>query len=144
MSGTRVGSAGAGLGLPGRLNGTAESVSGMPTEIVLFDGADRVIGRLTFRVCRECRTGRILDIWIDETWQREGLGRELVRGLLARHPGHAWTTTSQTRQGQAFFTAMSRETGLSLAPGGPLCPHLVGRLRRLLTRVPRQRSPGDD
>ncbi|MEV0176309.1 GNAT family N-acetyltransferase [Streptomyces sp. NPDC050803] len=142
MSGTRIGSAGAGYGRPVRLNGTAEAASGMPTEIVLLDGADRVIGRLSFRACRECRTGRILDIWIDESWQREGLGRELLRGLFARRPGHAWTTTSQTRQGQAFFTAMSLETGLTLAPGGPLCPHLVGRFRRMLARVPRQRSSG--
>ncbi|WP_151483951.1 GNAT family N-acetyltransferase [Streptomyces albicerus] len=63
-----------------RLNSVASSVvPGTPAEIVLLDRCDSVIGRLRFRACQKCRTGRILNIWIRDTWQRQGLGRELLQ-----------------------------------------------------------------
>ncbi|GGL62036.1 hypothetical protein GCM10010129_02010 [Streptomyces fumigatiscleroticus] len=114
---------------------------GTPVEIVLHGPGDRLVGRLRFSVCGPCRTGRILDIWVSEPWQHRGLGRELVLTLFARHPGHHWSTTSQTGAGRAFFTAMTEETAVSLPHGGPLCPHLRRRLRRLGRCLPALPSP---
>ncbi|MFD8386222.1 SLC13 family permease [Streptomyces sp. NPDC059679] len=67
--------------------GTDSSDAQTTTEIVLLDRRNTVIGRLRFRVCRECRTGRILEIWVLDTWQRQGLGRDLVHSLLVRDVG---------------------------------------------------------
>lgn len=106
-----------------------------PTEFVLLGPCGRVIGRLRFRTCRTCRTGRILDLWICEAWQRQGLGRELVCSLFAHRPGYRWSTTLQSRPGRAFFTAMTRETTVSLPHSSPLCPHLMGWFRRTWRRL---------
>jgi N-acetylglutamate synthase-like GNAT family acetyltransferase len=54
-------------------------LAGALAEIVVRDRCDSVIGRLRFRACQKCRTGRILNIWIRDTWQRQGLGRELLQ-----------------------------------------------------------------
>ncbi|MCX5006684.1 GNAT family N-acetyltransferase [Streptomyces sp. NBC_00638] len=104
-------------------------------EIVLLAPGQHAVGRLRFQVCPDCRTGRILDIWVSEDWQRQGLGREAQRSLLALHPAHRWTTTTQSRQGRSFFTAMARETQTGFPAAGPLCPHLRGRFGRLTHRV---------
>lgn len=118
-----------------RLSYGATSASGSPTELVLLDPCNRVIGRLRFRACRTCRTGRILDIWICDTWQRQGMGQELVCSLVAHRPGYRWSTTLQSRPGRAFFLAMTRETAVALPQGGPLCPHLMGWFRRTWRRL---------
>ncbi|WP_159038119.1 GNAT family N-acetyltransferase [Streptomyces sp. WM6386] len=66
------------------------------TEIVLLDHDDHLIGRLRFRACPACRTGRILDIWVCDAWQHQGLGRELLQDfsgwvkLLKRYEVVAW------------------------------------------------------
>lgn len=108
---------------------------GTPTEIVLLDQGDRLVGRLRFRVCQGCRTGRILDIWIRDDWQRQGLGREFVQSILAQHPGYRWSTTLQTRDGRVFFTAMTRETTVAWPHSGPLCGHLMGWFGRTRQRL---------
>lgn len=102
----------------------------VPAEMVLSDRRNAVIGRLRFRICLECRTGRILDVWILDAWQRQGLGAELVRCLLTCRPGLQWSTTLQTRQGRAFFAAMAEETSVCFPHGKPLCVHLTGRIAR--------------
>lgn len=112
------------------LNGLAAPPAGNPTEIVLLDRDDHLVGRLRFRACQTCRTGRILDIWVRDSWQHQGLGRELVRSLLTHRAGFRWNTTSQTRDGRAFFLAMTHETTVALPHGGPLCTHLMGSIRR--------------
>ncbi|MER5215433.1 N-acetyltransferase [Streptomyces sp. NPDC002838] len=99
-------------------------------EIVLHDHREHVVGRVRFRVCTACRTGRIHDVWIND--ERQGLGREALHSLLALHPGHQWSTTLQSRQGRAFFTAMARETSTDFPADGPLCSHLRGRFRQLV------------
>jgi GNAT superfamily N-acetyltransferase len=96
----------------------------------MLDRDGRVVGRLRFRACRTCRAGRILDIWVCDARQRQGLGRELVHSLLAHHPGCQWTTTSQTRDGRAFFLTMARETTVAFPHDGALCRHLLGPFRR--------------
>lgn len=96
-------------------------------EIVLLGQGDTVLGRLRFRACRTCRTGRVLDIWVHDAWQRRGLGHELIHTLLAHHPDHGWTTTLQTRQGRAFFAAMAQETATPFPHRAPLCDHLAVR-----------------
>ncbi|MEV6960313.1 GNAT family N-acetyltransferase [Streptomyces sp. NPDC051207] len=116
--------------LPVRLKGLVAPAATAATEIVLFDRDDRLVGRLRFRVCPSCRTGRILDIWVGDGRRRQGLGHRLARTLLARHPGHRWSTTPQTREGRAFFRGVTEETGVPLPHDGPLCPHLMGVLRR--------------
>ncbi|WP_405954931.1 GNAT family N-acetyltransferase [Streptomyces phaeochromogenes] len=104
-------------------------------EIVLRDGRERVVARLCFRVCPACRTGRIHDIWVDEARHRQGLGREALHPLLALHPGHRWSTTLQSRQGRAFFSAMARETSTGFPAAAPLCSHLRGRFGQFVHRV---------
>ncbi|WP_307036100.1 GNAT family N-acetyltransferase [Streptomyces canus] len=111
-------------------NGLAAPSARTPTGIVLLDPDNHLIGRLRFRACPACRTGRILDIWVCDAWQRQGLGRELVHSLLARRPGYRWSTTLQTRDGRAFFLAMTQETTVALPRDGPLCCHLMGSIRR--------------
>lgn len=106
-----------------------------PMEIVLHDRREHVVGRLRFRVCPACRTGRIHEVWINEEWQQQGLGREALHSLLDLHPGHRWSTTLQSRQGRAFFMAMARETSTDFPAGGPLCSHLRGRLGQLVHRL---------
>ncbi len=100
-----------------------------PAELVLTGPCGSVIGRLRFRVCRTCRAGRIMSLWICDTWQRQGLGRELVYFLLAQHRGYRWNTTPQSRLGRAFFAAVAQESAVSLRRGSPLCPHLMGWCR---------------
>ncbi|MEU9207759.1 GNAT family N-acetyltransferase [Streptomyces sp. NPDC048415] len=111
----------------------------VPREIVLLDerndGRRTVIGRLRFRECPKCRTGRILDIWVDEAWRRQGLGHELIDTLLDRHPGHRWSTTLKTRRGRVFFAVMARETAVAFPHCGPLCAHVAGWLARAWRRV---------
>ncbi|WP_406132152.1 GNAT family N-acetyltransferase [Streptomyces sp. NBC_00989] len=96
-----------------------------------MDGEQKVVGRLRFRVCSPCRTGQILDIWVSEARQRQGLGREALCCLLTRCPNYRWTTTTQSRPGRAFLLAMTQETTTDLPPGGPLCSHLRGWPSRL-------------
>lgn len=118
-----------------RLDGIMSPDQHTATEIVLLDAQNAVIGRVRFRVCNECRTGRILDVWVLDTWQRQGLGRELVHSLLAYRPGLRWSTTRQTPQGQPFFSAMTKETAVPFPPGGALCVHLAGRFTRAWRRL---------
>lgn len=118
------------VGLSVRLKGLAAPAAAAAAEVALLDRGDRPIGRLRFRVCASCRTGRVLDIWTDDGWQHQGLGRQLAHSLLACHPDHRWSTTPQTREGRAFFEKMAEETGVPLPRGGPLCLHLMGPLRR--------------
>lgn len=121
-------------------DGLAARPARTPTEIVLLDRDDHLIGRLCFRACQTCRTGRILDIWVCESWRHQGLGRELVHSLLAHRPNYWWNTTLQTLDGRAFLLAMAQESSVALPHGGPLCCHLMGSIRRtwqgLLDRWP--------
>lgn len=119
---------------PERVNRTTSSASAASIEFVSLNQGNRVIGQLRFRACKTCRAGRILDIWICDIWQGQGLGRELVHSLLARRPGYRWSTTLQSRAGRGFFTAMARETTVALPRGGPLCSHLTGWFRRTRQR----------
>ncbi|WP_399185507.1 GNAT family N-acetyltransferase [Streptomyces sp. TLI_185] len=102
---------------------------------MLLDARKAVIGRLRFRTCNDCRTGRILSVWVHDTWQRQGLGRELVNALLARRPGFRWSTTGQTPLGRSFFSAMAEETSVSFPQSGALCTHLAGRFTRAWRRL---------
>ncbi|MFJ4791078.1 GNAT family N-acetyltransferase [Streptomyces sp. NPDC088794] len=122
-------------------NGLAAASARTPVEIVLLDPDDHLVGRLRFRACPACRTGRILDIWVCDAWQHQGLGRELVHSLLAYHPGYRWNTTLQTRDGRAFFLAMVQETTIALPHGGPLCCHLTGSFRRTWRTLLGHRTP---
>ncbi|MHC3468940.1 GNAT family N-acetyltransferase [Streptomyces sp. 7R007] len=108
---------------------------GTTTEIVLRDLRGTVVGHLRFRACEACRTGRIMDVWIRDSRQRQGLGRGLVHTLLGRYPGHRWSTTLQTGAGRSFFSALTDETSVPFPQGGPLCEHLAGRLTRAWHRA---------
>ncbi|MCX4854934.1 GNAT family N-acetyltransferase [Streptomyces canus] len=126
-------------GMP--LNGLGTSAPDTPTEIVLLDPGERVIGRLRFRTCQICRTGQIAHIWVCDVWQRQGLGRELLHSLLACRPGYRWTTTTQTSNGRAFFFAMAEETTMAWPQGAPLCRHLLGPLRQIWKDLSAHWSP---
>lgn len=114
-------------------------------EMVLVDSRHAEIGRLRFRMCDACRTGLILDVWILDGWQRQGLGRELVHTLVAYHSGVRWSTTRQTLHGRPFFSAMTEETLVPFPRCGALCAHLEGRFTRAWRRLTsRRRSPSAD
>ncbi len=83
-------------GQPVRLSYVAAAAPSGPTEFVLLGPYGRVIGRLRFRTCRPCRTGRILDICICDAWQRQGLERELGTSPSAPSP-----SPSSSRKGEA-------------------------------------------
>ncbi|MFF4021169.1 GNAT family N-acetyltransferase [Streptomyces sp. NPDC001843] len=110
------------------------------TEMVFLDSQHTVVGRLRFRMCGACHTGLILDVWISDDWQRQGLGRELVQTLVAHHSGVRWSTTRQTPQGRPFFSAMAEETSVPFPQRGALCVHLAGRLTRAWRRLTSRRS----
>ncbi|MFG2456567.1 GNAT family N-acetyltransferase [Streptomyces sp. NPDC048523] len=124
-----------------RWNSLAASSAITPTEIVLRDRNDRLIGQLRFHACPACRTGRILDIWVCDAWQHQGLGRELVHCLLAHRPGYRWSTTLQTQAGRAFFLAMAQETTVAWPHAEPLCCHLTGSFRRIWRALLDRRPP---
>lgn len=124
-------------GYTGRVGGAAPA--GTVGELRLFDARGGVVGLLRYRACADCRTGRILDVWIRDGWQGEGRGRELLQSVLGRHPGLRWSTTRQSAAGQGFFAAMAEESSLDFPSYGPLCPHLRGWLRRTL-RLSRARA----
>ncbi|MGQ4383459.1 GNAT family N-acetyltransferase [Streptomyces sp. SAS_270] len=90
---------------------------------------------MRFRECPRCRTGRVLDVWVDEGWQHQGLGHALIDTLLERHPGHRWSTTRKTRRGRVFFAVMAGATAVAFPQRGPLCVHLAGRLAHAWRRV---------
>ena len=119
----------------GRAERTHPPKRRVTNEIVLTDDRGTVVGKLRFQSCPECRTGRIRDVWIMDTWQRQGLGRGCIEDLLTRFPDLRWTTTLQTRAGQAFFTAMTEETSVPFPAGGPLCVHLTGTMTYLWRRA---------
>lgn len=114
-----------------RLTALAPPAPHAPSTIALHLERGPLIGQVDFRLCHACRTGRIQQIWITETWQRQGLGRQALHTALAQAPGYRWNTTTQSRQGRAFFRAMSEETGVELCSRTPPCAHLMGRYRRL-------------
>lgn len=126
-------------GQPVRLRHLSPTAPSGPTELVLLGPCGRVIGRLRFRACQACHVGRILDLWICDEWQRQGLGRGLVYSLLLHRRGYRWNTTLQSRPGRAFFAAVTRETAVSLRRGRPLCPHLMSWSRRIWRRLPHAR-----
>ena len=86
------------------------------------DGLDHAI--LVWSVCHECRRGVIAKISMILEWQRQGLGRRLVRWALRGGPGYEWVTSSQSPEGQQFFPAMARETGSALTNKGRACAHI--------------------
>ncbi|MEU9396402.1 GNAT family N-acetyltransferase [Streptomyces sp. NPDC048324] len=104
-------------------------------ELFLADRNGIMIGRLRFSVCRDCGTGRVIDVWVPDEWQRQGLGRELVHAVFLRFPGLQWNTTAQPLPGRLFFKTMSEETSAPLQPGHPLCPHVAERFTRAWRRA---------
>ncbi|WP_051854630.1 GNAT family N-acetyltransferase [Streptomyces sp. NRRL B-1347] len=120
-----------------RLTALAPATPHAPSAIALHLERGPLVGQVDFRLCHTCRTGRIQRIWINETWQRQGLGRQALHSALAQGPDYRWNTTMQSRQGRAFFRAMAAETGAELSSRTPPCPHLMGRYDRLWRRVRR-------
>ncbi|MFH8368320.1 GNAT family N-acetyltransferase [Streptomyces sp. NPDC018031] len=94
--------------------------------IVVIDHKDRVVGRLDYRICRECRIGYVEQIEVAPHCQRQGLGRGAVHEALAHGPEYHWTTSRQSADGRSFFAAMADETGLAFTGQGAVCPHLRG------------------
>ncbi|MFJ8949581.1 GNAT family N-acetyltransferase [Streptomyces sp. NPDC102381] len=96
--------------------------------------AGRQIAEVRFRLCEDCAVGRIQGIWVDESWRREGIGHELLRGAIAVGDGFRWTTTLQSSMGRRFFVATGATEGVELLHGRPLCAHMMGRWGRAWAR----------
>jgi GNAT superfamily N-acetyltransferase len=79
---------------------------------------------LVWNICHECRRGVIAKISMIPEWQRQGLGRRLVRWALHQESGYDWVTSSQSPDGQQFFPALARETGAALTNRGKACGHI--------------------
>ncbi|MEV0445792.1 GNAT family N-acetyltransferase [Streptomyces spectabilis] len=118
-----------------RVTALAPATPHAPAAVALHLERGLLIGQVDFRLCHACRTGRVQRIWVNETWQRQGLGRQALHSALAQAPDYRWTTTLQSRQGRAFFRAMATETGADLTSRTPPCPHLMSRYGRLWRRV---------
>lgn len=86
------------------------------------NGLDHAV--LIWSICHECRCGLIAKISMIPEWQRQGLGRRLVRWALREGPGYDWVTSSQSPDGQRFFPALARETGAALTNKGKTCAHI--------------------
>ncbi|MGW3147269.1 hypothetical protein ACWDG1_21825 [Streptomyces sp. NPDC001177] len=86
------------------------------------DGLDHAI--LIWNICHECRCGVIAKISMIPEWQRQGLGRRLVRWALREGPGYEWVTSSQSPEGRRFFPVLARETGAALINRGKVCVHI--------------------
>ncbi|MDT0352901.1 GNAT family N-acetyltransferase [Pseudonocardia charpentierae] len=94
------------------------------------------VAELVWQVCDDCRRGRINKISIAVEYQRQGLGRRLVRRAWRDGPDQTWTTTSQSPEAQRFFPVITAETGAAFTPHGGGCPHFTAD-SQLSASVPR-------
>ncbi|RXS67687.1 hypothetical protein EST92_27470 [Streptomyces sp. TM32] len=79
---------------------------------------------LSWNICAPCRRGHIAKISIADHWQRQGLGRRMVRRAMHGGEDYHWSTTSQSPQAQQFFPALARETGAAFTTRDPVCEHI--------------------
>lgn len=79
---------------------------------------------LSWNICPPCRRGHIGKISIADHWQRQGLGRRMVRRAIRGAEDFHWTTTGQSAQAQQFFPVLARETGAAFTNREPVCDHI--------------------
>jgi hypothetical protein len=92
--------------------------------IYMHDEQGYDIGTLVWRICSTCHWGSINKISIDLDWQRQGLGRRLIRRALRDGVGYTWVTTNQSPDAKKFFPVLTAETGVIFTEGGTACQHV--------------------
>ncbi|MFE1850604.1 hypothetical protein ACFYYI_34590 [Streptomyces sp. NPDC002387] len=80
--------------------------------------------RLVWKVCHDCQRGVISKISLTPDVQRKGLGTLLIERALMDGHDYRWTTSSQSPDGQAFFTAMATRTGAEFTARARTCSHI--------------------
>lgn len=96
-------------------------------KIGMYDPDGYDLGIIIWRRCDHCRLGIIQKISITDPYQRRGLGRRLLLAAARDSPDYTWRTSAQSPAGKAFFTAISRATGIAFPVGQTLCQHLKER-----------------
>jgi hypothetical protein len=111
--------------------------------LTVYDTDWLEVAELVWQVCDGCRRGRINKISIALEYQRQGLGRRLVRRAWRDGPDHTWTTTGQSPDAQRFFPVIAAETGAAFTPHGGGCPHINtdGRWSASVRRPPARLDP---
>lgn len=95
--------------------------------IRMYDRSGYDIGMLVWVVCDACHVGSINKISISPEYQRQGIGRRLIRRALADGPGYRWQTTGQSPEAKRFFPVLGEEVGFVFAEYGGVCEHLSSR-----------------
>jgi hypothetical protein len=98
--------------------------------IRMYDREGHELGTLVWKVCDACRVGSINQISITVDYQRQGLGRRLIRRALVDGPGYRWQTTGQSPEAKRFFPAMENETGTAFPEYGGACEHTASKSSR--------------
>ncbi|MDP9814817.1 hypothetical protein [Spirilliplanes yamanashiensis] len=84
----------------------------------------RIVGKLDYQVCDQCRRGYLRKLDVYEPYKGLGLGERTIRTILRRHPGYRWRTTVHYPTAGTFWTKMGvRFGGFEAEADGP-CPHL--------------------
>ncbi|MFD3373744.1 MULTISPECIES: N-acetyltransferase [unclassified Streptomyces] len=104
---------------------TVATATGGSQALHILDGGRRQIGLLDYQVCHPCRLGYIDCITVAGGWQGQGLAREAVHTALASCPGYIWSTSRQSSQGRAFFSALREESDIAFPAIAERCPHMV-------------------
>ncbi|MER5302260.1 hypothetical protein ABT039_22755 [Streptomyces lasiicapitis] len=93
-------------------------------ELKVCDRAGYDPAVLIWHTCHACRRGLIAKISIAVEWQRQGIGRRLIRRAMRGAEDYRWTTSAQSELAQQFFPVMARETGASFAARAGSCQHI--------------------
>lgn len=91
----------------------------------LYDRCGLQVGTLGWQVCDLHRRGFIAKISIVPEWQRQGVGRRIVRRALEDGPGYAWMTSSQSDAARQFFPVIAAEAGISITASHDRCAHMM-------------------
>lgn len=62
---------------------------------------------------------------ITTEYQRQGIGRRLIRRALADGSGYTWQTTGQSPEAKRFFPVLEKEMGTAFLQHGGVCEHLA-------------------
>ncbi len=85
----------------------------------------KVVGQVTFEVCRSCGQGLITGLDVAHQFHRSGLGSRALSHLRTRYPGYAWRTTLERRltrdlmHRMRVFAATGKRRCAHLAPPAP-------------------------
>ncbi|MEU3724923.1 hypothetical protein [Streptomyces sp. NPDC031705] len=89
-------------------------------ECLLLVHVRKVVGRVHYRLCRDCADAVITGIVIDERFLSTGLGTRALSHLRSRHPGVSWRSTLGLRTTRDLLRRMR----VPVMTADAQCPHV--------------------